>query len=217
MIETEKESTCYHKINSIYKRDATKKKHPIMEGVFASSEIEYLQHNEWVFTEKVDGTNIRVMWNGLRVAFGGRTDKAQLPIPLLEELQRLFADEAKMAEQFDDGTWPVILYGEGYGSSIQKGGGNYDDAQKFVLFDVRIGDWWLKRKDVQDVGDNLGLFTVPVIGTGTIQDMVNQCKEGFRSRWGDFIAEGIVARPMVELRTRAGHRIITKCKYKDFN
>jgi hypothetical protein len=46
--------------------------------------------------------------------------------------------------------------------------------------------------------------------------MEKYCEEGFKSHWGDFIAEGIVARPKVELKTRAGHRIITKLKYKDF-
>jgi hypothetical protein len=39
---------------------------------------------------------------------------------------------------------------------------------------------------------------------------------GVKSWWGDFDAEGIVARPQVELFTRAGHRIITKLKCKDF-
>lgn len=41
-------------------------------------------------------------------------------------------------------------------------------------------------------------------------------RKGFNSIWGDFIAEGIVARPAVELKTRNGHRIITKIKHKDF-
>lgn len=39
---------------------------------------------------------------------------------------------------------------------------------------------------------------------------------GFKSTWGDFQAEGIVARPSVELKNRAGERIITKIKCKDF-
>jgi len=41
-------------------------------------------------------------------------------------------------------------------------------------------------------------------------------KKGFKSQWGDFIAEGIVARPKTEMRTRRGERIITKVKYIDF-
>ena len=41
-------------------------------------------------------------------------------------------------------------------------------------------------------------------------------RKGFSSQWGDFIAEGIVARPKVEMKTRRGDRIITKIKYRDF-
>lgn len=46
--------------------------------------------------------------------------------------------------------------------------------------------------------------------------MVDMVRRGFMSQWGEFIAEGIVARPKVELQTKAGSRIITKVKYKDF-
>ena len=53
-------------------------------------------------------------------------------------------------------------------------------------------------------------------GRGTLHEMVEQARKGIKSTWGDFAAEGIVARPAVELKTRAGHRIITKIKSKDF-
>ena len=35
--------------------------------------------------------------------------------------------------------------------------------------------------------------------------------------WGDFTAEGLVARPKTELFGRDGKRVITKIKYKDFS
>jgi hypothetical protein len=50
----------------------------------------------------------------------------------------------------------------------------------------------------------------------TLHDMINMARGSFKSQWGDFRAEGIVARPVVELRTRAGRRIITKIKQRDF-
>jgi hypothetical protein len=46
--------------------------------------------------------------------------------------------------------------------------------------------------------------------------MVIFVQNGFTSQWGDFAAEGIVARPKIELKTRGGKRIITKIKHKDF-
>jgi len=88
--------------------------------------------------------------------------------------------------------------------------------QDFVLFDVKVGDWWLQRADVEGVASKLGIDVVPVIGTGTLHEMVAVCSQSFASAWGDFTAEGIVARPVTELRTRSGQRVITKLKYKDF-
>lgn len=107
-------------------------------------------------------------------------------------------------------------YGEGYGAKIQKGGGNYRQDQDFVLFDVKIGDWWLERSSVEEIASALKLDIVPIIGTGTLYDMVKITRNGFNSIWGNFKAEGIVARPEVELKSRNGNRIITKVKHKDF-
>lgn len=90
------------------------------------------------------------------------------------------------------------------------------DGEMSVLFDVNVGQWWLQRNDVEDVAQKLGVDVVPVIGDGTLHDAVAQAKAGILSTWGDFQAEGIVARPKTELKTRNGHRIITKIKCRDF-
>ena len=76
--------------------------------------------------------------------------------------------------------------------------------------------WWLQRKDVEDIANKLDLEVVPIIGIGTLDDAVVWAKTGIHSTYGDFKAEGIVARPTVELFTRGGHRIITKIKCRDF-
>ncbi len=121
------------------------------------------------------------------------------------------------SEVFKDQLEEVILYGEGYGAKIQKGGGNYiKDGVDFVLFDVRVGKIWLQRKDVEDVANKLGLGIVPILGYGTLIQMIDMVEKGFNSQWGDFPAEGIVARPIVEIQTRMGNRIITKLKHRDF-
>lgn len=203
--------TEYHKIDSLFKRD---QKGKMLWGEFSRPEFEYLWNNRWVFTEKVDGTNVRVLWDGEKINFGGRTDSAQMPTFLLARLNELFPAE-KMAGVF---TGPACLYGEGYGAKIQKGGGNYKaDGVDFVLFDIRIGDWWLRREDVDDIAVKLGIRSVPIVGIGDLQMMVDMVSSGgFQSAWGGFVAEGIVARPEVELKDRAGHRIITKIKVRDF-
>ena len=204
----------YHKIQSIFKRDMTSKHKTLIDGDWTLPEFEYLAGNTWTFTEKVDGTNIRVIFKDGAVTFGGRTADAQIPAQLVTRLNERFLPMApKLAEVFESG---VVLYGEGYGAKIQKGGGNYRPDQDFVMFDVRVGDWWLQRADVEDVAAKLALEVVPVIGEGTLHQAVEAAKVGICSTWGNFQAEGIVARPKTELNTRSGHRLIAKIKCRDF-
>jgi hypothetical protein len=210
----------YHKINGLYKRDDKGN----FTGEFARDEFEYLYYNEWLFTEKVDGTNIRIGTDindtttpGTKI--GGRTANAQIPtflLPVLEPIAKRL--EASDVCREDDGTMcDVTLYGEGFGPKIQKGGGNYGDEVRFVLFDVQISGWWLKREDVEDVGARLGLDVVPIVGELMLQDAEELCRAGFDSHWGNFIAEGVVGTPAVPLHARDGSRIITKLKYKDYD
>ena len=208
----------YHKIQTVFKRDPETQLKTLLHGEYSLPEFEYLANNEWVFTEKVDGTNIRVMWDGERITFGGKTDNAQIPAFLVTRLQELFPQNIFNAKKiFDVDVNDTCLYGEGYGAKIQKGGGNYKpDGVDFVLFDVRVGQWWLKREDVENIAWKLGLGIVPIIGEGTLLNMLALAESGYKSTWGDFKAEGIVARPKVELKTRGGQRIITKIKHKDF-
>jgi len=208
----------YHKIMSVFKRDEKTKK--FIVGEYSTPEIEYLKNNDWVFTEKVDGTNIRIMWDGKEVIYGGRSDDAQLYTPLIMRLDELFKrmePRLKFKELFGEEDTQVCLYGEGYGNKIQAVGGSYIPAGvDFVLFDVQVGGYYLERKNVEEIGEKFGVKVVPIIGHGTLQEAIEMTKKGFNSTWGDFIAEGIVARPRTEIFTRKGERVITKVKYRDF-
>lgn len=208
----------YHKIETLFKRSPDTKK--LVEGVFANKAVEYLKDNIWQFTEKVDGTNIRVYWDGHSVSFAGRTDKAQIPEPLLNKLNDLFSGEAN-AQLFEQkfGDKEVILFGEGFGPKIQKGGGLYRKEVDFILFDVLIGEKYLNREDVEDIAKYFKLQTVPVLFEGTLEDGVRFVKEHHDSivaNNGKIEMEGLVARPKVELKNENGHRIIVKIKYHDF-
>lgn len=201
----------YPKINTIWKRDTHGR---IIPNDYATPELAYLANTDWEWTEKVDGTNIRVGWDGQVVAFRGRTDNAQLPSKLVEALRLMFSDLDRIHAVFGDGN--AVLYGEGYGAGIQKGGGNYSPTQTFVLFDVMVGPWWLKRADVVDVASRLGIHVVPVIGSGTLGWASDHTEAGIESAWGRFSAEGLVGRPAVDLFDRKGVRIMAKIKARDF-
>lgn len=206
----------YHKIQTVYKRDPETNHKTLLEGDYSLPEFAYLANNQWVFTEKVDGTNIRVIYDGWgsELRFAGKTENAQIPPALLANLQDTFLHQHDhFVNNFRLG---VCLYGEGYGAKIQKGGGNYRPDQGFVLFDVQIYGWWLHRNDVEDIAAKLGIDVAPVVGCGTLHDMVAMARAGMKSTWGDFQSEGLVARPATELRTRDGQRVITKIKCRDF-
>lgn len=209
----------YTKIQTLFKRDMGNKG-KIIPGEWSLPEFEYLKDNQWVFTEKVDGTNIRakaVLYEDGRkeIQFGGRTDAAQIPATLLVALQGLLSFD-KFAKAFEGRDLvPITLYGEGYGPKIQNGG-NYRQDQSFVLFDVLVGDWWLARETVEEIAIKFGIDVVPIIGNGTLADAVKLTQDGLKSTWGDFTAEGIVLRPAVELKTRRGDRLIGKIKHRDF-
>jgi len=203
----------YHKIQTVFLRDPATKYKTLLMWQYAKPEFEYLEGNPWVWTEKVDGTNIRVMFDGEVITFGGKTDRAQIPAKLVTRLNEMFIPQLDIFKNnYPDG---ICLYGEGYGAGIQSGG-NYTLNQDFVLFDVKIGDWWLQREDCEGISRALNLDIVPVVGVGSISRMVDKVEDGFESAWGAFTAEGIVARPTIELKARNGERIITKLKHKDF-
>jgi len=203
----------YPKINSIYKRDKRTKK---FLSEYSIPEFEYLKDNIWEFTEKIDGTNIRIIWKDGELRFSGKTDNAQIPMKLLKKLQIIFTKN-KIQKAFPEQEGIVILYGEGFGASIQSGGKYIKDGVDFILFDVLIDKWWLNRESVEDIAKKLNIKIVKVIGKGTLKKAIEIAKQGFKSEFGDFIAEGIVLRPKIQLFSRKGDRIITKIKYKDFN
>lgn len=204
----------YQKIQTMFMRDMDSKGR-ILEGQWTLPEFEYLSKNIWIFTEKIDGSNIRVTYRAGKIAFAGKNDHSQIHSPLLESYlsEKFLPLLDKFQEIF---TGDVCLYGEGYGSGIQKGGGNYRKDQSFVLFDIKVGDWWLRRSDLENIAEKLAIDTVPIIGMGTLYDALAKAKLGFESSWGRFEAEGLVAKPKIELRSRNGERIITKIKCRDF-
>jgi hypothetical protein len=203
----------YPKIQSIFKRD---EKGKFLDGVWSRPEIEYLRNNTWCWTEKVNGTNIRIGWHGGKIVLGGRTDNAQIPATLIQYLQELFPEE-KMREVFPDSD--VVLFGEGYGRKIQKVGSLYiPNGVGFILFDVMVGRWWLNREDVEDVADKLGVKVVPIRCRSNIENATDFVKAKPMSLLSSNVpfAEGLVGTPMVQMFSRNGTRVMTKIKVKDF-
>ena len=207
--------TEYNKIDTVFERntEGTKK---LIEGKFRSKEVEYLKDNMWYFTEKFDGTNIRIHWDGHKVEFGGRTDRAQIPSHLVNVLNDMFGGTVNK-ELFEQkfGQNDVILFGEGYGPKIQKGE-DYRSDVSFILFDVMIGNMYLNRNAVEDIAKCFNIDCVPIIMVGTIDEAVDFVKTKPNSTMGTAKMEGLVGKPMVELNSKTGKRMIVKIKVCDF-
>ena len=207
----------YTKIETIYERDmeGTKK---LIEGKFRNETIEYLKDNEWICTEKIDGTNIGVIWDGHKVSYQGRTERAQVPAHLMNRLIELFGgsvNEELFEQKF--GEMQVILFGEGYGAKIQNGG-KYRNDVSFILFDVYLPEQnlWLKRAAIEEIAKAFGVEVVPIVLKGTLEEAVAYVKSKPKSTIGEANMEGLVCKPVVDMLDRMGRRVIVKVKAADF-
>ena len=149
--------------------------------------------------------------------FKGKTDRAQIPKPLMDVLESIFNPD-DMTAVF--GSKSVCLYGEGFGYKVQSGKGYRAESHDFILFDVNINDMWLDFNNSLSIAESLNINHVPVVGYFTIDGAVELVKNGFKSQISEdenLISEGLILKPQIELLNRKGERIICKIKHKDFN
>lgn len=214
----------YNKMKTLFKRD---------EDFKVTDEVsckEFLNINKWLVTEKIDGTNVRIIYrpkqsgehrnNPATLEICGKQDTSEMPSYLLHRLNEMF-DLEKFMEIFSDVTKGVCLYGESYGTKIRSGG-NYNKGHNFRLFDVWLDGWWLEWDNVEDIAGKLGIKTVPVIMETNIDEAVELVKRKTYSEValeekGDYlVAEGIVARAYPMVLFRNGTPIKWKLKVKDY-
>lgn len=199
----------YHKIETLYERD--EKTHKVNPEAIKNPVYSLIKM--WQWTEKIDGTNIRIIWRDGKLSFGGKTDAAQLPGDLVAHLYTLVTPDG-LAAVFQ--MTNAVIYGEGYGAGIQKGG-SYSPTKKFIAFDVLVEDkWWLSWDNTKDVASKLGLDVVPFFGDMTLEEATEKVRAGFPSSIGSGLAEGMVGRTVEPLFDKRGHRLIVKLKTKDF-
>lgn len=182
------------------------------------------QISKWLVTEKVDGTNMRVIFEPAAldrcVVIAGRTDRAQIHPDLLRHMEDTFT-EAKLFDAFadDSGIGParVVLFGEGYGPGIQKAGVSYGGNKRFILFDVNVDGHWLSWDNVCDVAEKLGVPTVPVLGRGVSLAEAEALVAKSELLSDSEHIEGIVVRTDPYLFDGRGKRVMFKHKVRDLS
>lgn len=205
----------YHKIETLFKFNQETKKFNI--GEFYNESVKILKDNDWLFTEKIDGTNFRIMWDGHKLFYGGRTDNAIFSKEQLLFIQEKLVNEALenvFEQKFQDKE--VIIYGELYGVGIQNGGlyvgGN---GLEFKVFDIEIENVFLKYSSMVELATELGYAFVPLVFVGTIQQGIDYVLERNESTFSDAKLEGVVGKPLGDFRDRLGKRIVVKIKKRD--
>lgn len=229
----------YSKINTLYKRhEDGPLKHCIIPGDFSDSETEILKDCKWKWYEKIDGTNMSYaliykgdastgsVYDNYDFEIHGKTPEANIPAHLLGKMKSLLTKE-QAVDYFTwskDGIPPledIEIFGEGYGVKIQKGGNYIKNDVGFIVFDIRIGKWWLTQDACDKIASDLNLQRVPYIGEMTVPEAEALVKTGFKSKIAenpDYDAEGLVGHAPLDMLRRNGSRILVKvktCDYRD--
>ena len=132
-------------------------------------------------------------------------------------------DEKELKERFEAiGVSPIRVFGEAYGGNIQGMRETYGDEIKFVVFEVKVGDMWLAVPQAADVALQLNLEFVHYARTFTDIKSLDGMRDAPATQAMrnigkmDTPREGIVLRPLIEVRKNNGRRIIAKHKSDAF-
>lgn len=220
----------YHSIETVFTRN--KETNVLDFGTIRNSVNDFIP--EWTISEKIDGTNIRVVVTLAGVSIKGRTDNANINPDLIKAVEAHF-DHARLLAYFTEyrgkelpEAWSVTFYGEGYGAGIQKGG-VYSATKKFRCFDLLLGEsWWTSDSEMRRICEELGIPAVPLLG---ITMVIPQTRDELLSLFweGDSIVarldngttgvlpEGVVAKPLVPLFDTHGDRVMWKLTFREWD
>jgi len=165
--------------------------------------------------EKIHGTSAHVAWRDAQLhLFAGGVSQ--------EMFEKLF-DRAKLSAAFGEIGQPnVTVFGEAYGGKCQKMKDTYGPDLRFVAFEVKIGDSWLAVPQAEALTVQLGIEFVHYREIdGTVEAVEREVLEGSvqagRNGMGaGHMREGIVLRPLLELRKNNDERLIAKHKRLEF-
>jgi len=184
-----------------------------IENLYKSREI--MLFRECYALEKIHGTSAHISWNNGKLNYFAGGSKH-------ENFVALFCENTLAAKFTEMGHPNVIVFGEAYGGKCQGMSKTYGTDQKFVAFEVQIGDLWLDVPNAANVAATLGIDFVPYKLIPTTIEALNaerdaDSAQAAKSGMGlGHKREGIVLRPPIEVTKNNGERVIAKYKREDF-
>lgn len=162
--------------------------------------------------EKIHGTSAHILWKNNKVILfsGGAPHTVFTTLFNYEKLTKLFT------ENFPEKT--VTIFGEAYGSKEQGMSETYGKQLKFIVFDVQVGDMFVDVPTAENIAKQFELefvhynkidVTIENLDAERSRPSTQAKRNGITE---DKISEGIVVRPLVELRSNNDERVIAKHK-----
>jgi len=198
-----------------------------IENLYKNQDI--LLFKECYASEKVHGSSAHIGWKThAMITDEPDGNRPQGKVNLFcggckKELFNALFNIEELADKFiETGLDDVVIYGEGYGGKMQGMSATYGKELKFVAFEVRIGGCWLNVPKAHEFCKSMGIEFVAYERVSTDIEKLDaerdrpsrQAKRNGIEE--DKIAEGVVLKPLIELRKNNGARIICKHKRDEF-
>lgn len=187
--------------------------------------------------EKLHGTSCHIRYDATESALGSDPRETEVGLHFFnggtkrESFIGLFDQKAlleKFKLAFPKPGAKVIVYGEGYGGKEQGMSATYGKQLKFAAFEVKVDTAFLSMPQAEDVAKQLGLEFVHYRKVSTDLASLDAerdapSEQAFRNGCADRNdpatfkkREGIVLRPLIEVRKNNDARVICKHKREDF-
>lgn len=165
--------------------------------------------------EKLHGTSSHLTWCDNQLTYFSGGEK-------YANFVALFNHDA-LVEKFKQIAYSnnITIYGEAYGGKQQRQAWRYGHDLKFCAFDVKINNNWLSVPSAERFVKDLGLefvyykqvsTTIEVLDAERDAPSEQACRNGIE---GDKPREGVVLRPLIEMRVSEEKRVIAKHKRKE--
>jgi RNA ligase (TIGR02306 family) len=205
----------------------TERAHPLFERY---TDIENLRNfpaviaegEEVVITEKIHGTNTRIgaIEGVLLAGSHGLQRKRPEPDKLATSLYwfpSTLTTVMSLLNSLKDRRKQVILYGEVYGSRVQKLHYGKKAGLGFAAFDLLVDGRYVDHDEFKGLCDQHGVETVPVLGRGPYSlELVRSLSRGRTTLPDTHIREGVVVKPTKERFDPVIGRVILKYLSDDY-